>query len=77
MLLVKLLVLAILLSSSNSVVCNAEVTGANTVTFFDEYDSYVFDADTYGCQDKQVVTCVIDTKGTQSVMDDEVIWIIK
>ena len=78
----KTLLIALLLTTAaanpahNTITCSAQVTADNEVTMYgdpSQYDGMIYDADTKDYKVGQDVICIIDTKGTLSVYDDEVI----
>ena len=78
----KTLLIALLLTTAtvkpapHTITCPAQVTADNEVTMYGDspqYDGMIYDADTTGYEIDQDVICIIDTKGTVSVYDDEII----
>lgn len=78
----KTLLIALLLTTAsinpthNTITCSAQVTVDNEVTMYGDlpqYDGMIYDADTDGYEVGQDVVCIIDTKGTLPVYDDEII----
>ncbi len=76
-----LLIIALLATASinpthNTIACPAQVTADNEVTMYGDlpqYDGMIYDADTTDYEVGQDVICIIDTKGTSLVYDDEII----
>ena len=75
-LIIALLTTAAVNPAHNTITCSAQVTADNEVTIYgdlSQYDGMIYDADTDCFEVGQDVICSIDTKGTVSVYDDDIV----
>lgn len=60
-------------ATSNITTCNGYISSNNQITLYDQYDGNIYNTDTDNLTTGTKVTCILNTQGTATILDDEII----